>query len=148
MTLEQLLAKEQSGVLYNIQLEINEAIIPATGYTHEYIRKVNRMIDAGELCINPTTYRKVYLPTFARAVCKELARRWTNNIRYEKNNDMSALDALSLYIQKTMGTSVAKSNDLAYRVTDRLDEFLEELMDDQDYMDEESMEDDYDADGN
>lgn len=76
MTLEQLLSKEKDSVLLDIQAELKEAIVPATGYTHSYIRKVNRMIDAGELCINPTTYRKVYLPTFARAVQKELANRW------------------------------------------------------------------------
>jgi hypothetical protein len=84
MTLEQLLSKEENGVLLDIQTELRLAVVPATGYTHTYIRKVNKMIDAGELCINPTTYRKVYLPTFARAVQKELANRWVDIIRYKK----------------------------------------------------------------
>ena len=39
---------------------------------------MNRMIDKGELCINPTTYRKVYLPTLAKAVQKEMARRYAD----------------------------------------------------------------------
>lgn len=84
LTLEKLLSKEEDGVLLDIQIELSNAVVPATGYTHSYIRKVNRMIDAGELCINPTTYRKIYLPTFARAVHKELARRWSNIVRHEK----------------------------------------------------------------
>lgn len=84
LTLEKLLSKEKDGVLLDIQLELDRAVVPATGYAHEYIRKVNKMIDAGELCINPTTYRKVYLPTFARAVHKELARRWMHSVCYRK----------------------------------------------------------------
>lgn len=83
MTLEQLLAKEKDGVLLDIEMELNSSVVPATGYTHAYIRKINEMINAGEMCINPTTYRKVYLPTFAKAVHKELARRWMSIITKE-----------------------------------------------------------------
>ena len=77
MTLEQLLAKTEDGVLLDIQEELITKVVPATGYAHSFIRKVNRMIDQGKLCINETTYRKVYLPTFAKAVQKEMARRYT-----------------------------------------------------------------------
>lgn len=35
------------------------------------------MIDQGKLCINPSAYRKVYLPTLAKAVQKEMAHRYT-----------------------------------------------------------------------
>lgn len=80
MTLELLLTKEDSGLLLNIQQELAEAVVPATGYAHSYCRKVNRMIDNGELCINPHTYRKVYLPTLSKAVHKELARRWSEGM--------------------------------------------------------------------
>ena len=80
MNLEQLLKKEDDGVLLDIQLELLDCVIPATGYAHQYCRKVNKMIDAGKLCINPTTYRKVYLPTLARAVQKELARRYVDKL--------------------------------------------------------------------
>ena len=80
MNLEQLLKKEDDGVLLDIQLELLDCVIPATGYAHQYCRKVNKMIDAGKLCINPTTYSKVYLPTLARAVQKELARRYVDKL--------------------------------------------------------------------
>ncbi len=77
MTLEQLLTKTSDEDLLDIQEELLSGVVPATGYAHSFCRNVNRMIDKGELCINPTTYRKVYLPTLAKAVQKELARRYT-----------------------------------------------------------------------
>lgn len=77
MTLETLLKNTPDGALLDIQNELLCGIVPATGYAHSFVRKVNRMIDRGELCINPTTYRKVYLPTLAKAVQKEFARRYT-----------------------------------------------------------------------
>lgn len=76
-TLEELLTKTEDGELLDIQLELLSGIVPATGYAHGFCRKVNKMIDKGELCINPSSYRKVYLPTLAKAVQKELARRYT-----------------------------------------------------------------------
>lgn len=76
MTLEQLLEKTPDGVLLDIQQELLSAIVPASGKAHGFCRKVNRMIDKGDLCINPSTYRKVYLPTLAKAVQKELAKRY------------------------------------------------------------------------
>lgn len=84
MTLEKLLEKEEDGVLLDIQLELKSAVVPATGYAHDYCRKVNDMIDAGKLCINPTTYRKVYLPTLARAIQRELANRYVNYLLFGK----------------------------------------------------------------
>jgi len=75
-TLEQLLKVTPDEELINIQLEIMSAIVPATGYARSFCRKVNKMIDRGTLCINPITYRKVYLPTLTKAVQKELARRY------------------------------------------------------------------------
>ena len=84
MTLEALLQREDDATILNIELELLSAKVPATGFAHSYVRKVNRMIDAGECCINPTTYRKVYLPTLARCVQREAARRWTNIIMKEK----------------------------------------------------------------
>lgn len=78
LTLEVLLTKTADGELLDIQLELLSGLVPSTGYAHSFCRKVNRMIDQGELCINPTTYRKVYLPTLAKAVQKELARRYTD----------------------------------------------------------------------
>lgn len=76
MTLEQLIEKTSDGDLMDIHNEIYNQVVPATGYAHAFCRKVNKMIDQGTLCINPTTYRKVYLPTLVRVVEKELARRY------------------------------------------------------------------------
>ena len=78
LTLEALLTKTEDGALLDIQLQLMSGIVPASGQAHQFCRKVNRMIDKGELCINPTTYRKVYLPTLAKAVQKEMARRYTD----------------------------------------------------------------------
>lgn len=84
MNLEQLLHKEQDGVLLDIQLELLQEVVPTNGAAHQYCRKVNKMIDAGNLCINPNTYRRIYLPTLARAVQKELARRYVEYMLYKK----------------------------------------------------------------
>lgn len=80
MTLEIYLSKVSDETLISIQEELLTAVVPATGHAHGFCRKVNKMIDDGQLCINPTTYRKVYLPTLAKAVQKELARRYTQAV--------------------------------------------------------------------
>jgi len=79
-TLEQLLKVTPDEELIDIQIELTNAVVPATGYARSFCRKVNKMIDRGTLCINPTTYRKVYLPTLAKAVQKELARRYVEKV--------------------------------------------------------------------
>lgn len=89
MTLEQLLATEQDSELLAIYNELNDCVVPSTGAAHGYCRKVNKMIDRGELCINPTSYRKVYLPTLAKAIMKEMANRYANycyNMKAEVNS--------------------------------------------------------------
>ena len=80
MTLEKLIEKTSDGDLLNIYQEIHSQVVPATGYAHAFCRKVNKMIDNGTLCINPTTYRKVYLPTLVKVVTKELASRYAGAI--------------------------------------------------------------------
>lgn len=84
MNLEQLLRKEPDGVLLDMQLELMENVIPATGYVQAYRRKVNKMIDAGNLCINSANYRRLYLPTMAHAIQKELARRYVMHLMNTK----------------------------------------------------------------
>lgn len=81
MTLEKLLTKTLDADLLDVQEELLTGVVPATGHAHKFCREVNRMIDKGELCINPTTYRKVYLPTLAKAVQKEMARRYANVLK-------------------------------------------------------------------
>lgn len=76
MTLEKLLERTSESLLVKIEHEIITGVVPTYGVTHKFIRRINHMIDQGKLCINPTSYRKVYLPTFAKAVQKELARRY------------------------------------------------------------------------
>jgi len=76
MTLEELLMREDDGVILDIYRELESRVIPATGYAHAYCRKVNRMIDAGNLCALPDKYRRVYLPTLSKLVFKEMARRY------------------------------------------------------------------------
>lgn len=87
MNLEKLLMTEPDSVLLDIQMELLSGKVPATGYAHTYNRKVNRMIDAGELCMDPFKYRKIYLPTLARAVQREMARRYVNVLRFGKGAD-------------------------------------------------------------
>lgn len=85
MTLEELLNKEQDSKLLDMQLELLNLVIPKQGALHEYCKKVNHMIDDGELCVNPMTYRKVYTPTLAKAVQRELARRYVNYLVNKKS---------------------------------------------------------------
>ena len=134
MTLELLLAKEESGLLLNIQQELAEAIVPATGYAHSYCRKVNRMIDHGELCINPNTYRKVYLPTLSRAVHKELARRWAEGMLVKTGSAPELLRALIEACPNLKLTSEQVS-----RVVDKIREPLEDLIEEtvEELLDEE-----------
>ena len=79
-TLEELLRVTSDEELIDIFQEIDSAIVPTSGSAHGFCRKINRLIDKGELCINPTTYRKVYLPTLVKAVQKELARRYVERV--------------------------------------------------------------------
>ena len=100
MTLEHLLRKETDTELLGIYNELHTCVVPATGNAHAYCRKVNKMIDAGTLCINPTSYRKVYLPTIAKAVLKEMANRYANHCYYTKDGEehivLSVKDAENL----------------------------------------------------
>lgn len=103
MTLEQLLTKTPDGVLLDMELELLDAVVPTNGKTQEFRRKVNRMIDRGELCINPSTYRKLYLPTLAKAVQKEMARRYTQALIHgvaEPDKDYEQLTIDSLLLQE------------------------------------------------
>lgn len=97
MTLDQLLARTNDGELLDIQEELIKKVVPTKGYTHSFIRKVNNMIDDGDLCINESTYRKVYLPTFVRAVQKEMASRY---VRVLKGQSATWLDGA--YEQMTL----------------------------------------------
>lgn len=76
MTIEELLKNEDDVTLLNIHDELESCLIPATSYAHDYVRKINRMIDEGKLCVVPGKYRNVYLPTVSKMIYKEMARRY------------------------------------------------------------------------
>lgn len=76
MTLEELLMKEDDNVILDIYTELESCVVPATGYAHAYCRKVNKLINAGELCTVRDKYRNVYLPTLSKLIFKEMARRY------------------------------------------------------------------------
>ena len=76
MTLEKLLNYTDDQELLNIFEELESGKIPNTSYAHAFCRKVNRMIDNGELRVGDKSYRHMYLPTLSKAVYKEMARRF------------------------------------------------------------------------
>ena len=84
-TLEEMLCTIPDNILLDIYMEIYNKVIPATGHTHTFCRCINSMIDSGEMCVNPSTYRKVYLPTLVKAVQYELSRRYVI-LLYNKQN--------------------------------------------------------------
>lgn len=84
MTLEQLLQKEPDGAILDVYYELESRVVPATGYAHAYCRKINKLINAGELCTIPDKYRNVYLPTLSKMIFKEMSRRYANVLRNEK----------------------------------------------------------------
>lgn len=80
-TLPQALANYDLGLLLSIWEELNSGVVPASGCAHTTLRKLNRLIEKGELQINPTEYRKIYLPTFAKAVYREMACRYASYLK-------------------------------------------------------------------
>ena len=83
LKLEDYLKNIDDESLLMVENELLLGLVPATGYAHSMIRTVNKLIDAGKMCINATMYRRVYLPTFTRAVHKEMARRYCRLFTYQ-----------------------------------------------------------------
>ena len=90
ITLDELLKTETDGMLLDMYYEISSGVVPATGYSRAYCRKVNRMIDAGAMQINATSYRKVYMPSLSRAVLREMARRYAWSLIHAKGPSVDA----------------------------------------------------------
>lgn len=84
MTIEELLMKTNDAELLAIYTELESRVVPSTGYAHAFVRKVNNMINDGKLCVVQDKYRNVYLPTMARLIFKELARRYVCHCQYKK----------------------------------------------------------------
>lgn len=92
MTLEELLMKEDDSVLLDIYTELATLVVPSTGYAHAYCRKVNKLINAGELCTVQDKYRNVYLPTLSKMIFKEMSRRYAQMLYREKTIKASPID--------------------------------------------------------
>lgn len=82
--LERLLRFTDDKELLDVYDELESGKVPATGYAHGFCRKINRMVDAGDLCVSDGKYRHVYLPTLSKALYKELAHRYTTYARNYK----------------------------------------------------------------
>lgn len=85
MTVQMLLSKAPDEKILDMYDELEAGVVPTTSACREMMRRMNRMIDQGTLCINPSTYRKVYLPSLAKLVYAEMAKRyaWHMLHRYE-----------------------------------------------------------------
>lgn len=83
LNLEGYLKKTGDEELLKVEEELSTGVVPASGYAHSMIRRINKLIDDGRMCINTTMYRKVYLPTFAKAVHKEMAERYYKLFKYQ-----------------------------------------------------------------
>lgn len=94
MTVQQLLAKAPDEKIMDMYEELESGIVPTTSACRKIIRQVNRMIDRGALCINPSSYRKVYLPSLARLVYAEMATRyaWDMRHKFEVPDHMTSVD--------------------------------------------------------
>lgn len=80
MTLEELMSKTTDGELLDIYLEIYNRVVPNDGYAQKFRRKVNKLIDSGDLCLYRNGHRNLYMPTFTKAVEQEMARRYMSLI--------------------------------------------------------------------
>lgn len=98
MTVQELLSKAPDEKIMEMYEELETGVVPTTSACREMIKRVNRMIDRGTLCINPSTYRKIYLPSLAKLVYAEMAKRyaWDMRHKYEVPSHMSPIDFAKL----------------------------------------------------
>ena len=94
MTVQQLLAKAPDERILEMYEELESGVVPTTSACRRMIKHANRMIDRGTLCINPTTYRKIYLPSMAKFVYAEMAARyaWDMRHKFEVPDHMTPVD--------------------------------------------------------
>lgn len=94
MTVQQLLAKAPDEKIMYMYEELESGIVPTTSACRQIIRQINRMIDRGTLCINPSSYRKIYLPSLAKLVYAEMATRyaWDMRHKFEVPDHMTSVD--------------------------------------------------------
>lgn len=94
MTVQQLLAKAPDEKIMDMYEELESGVVPTTSACRQMIKQVNRMIDQGTLCINPSSYRKIYLPSLAKLVYAEMATRyaWDMQHKFEVHDRMTSVD--------------------------------------------------------
>lgn len=94
MTITELLAKAPDSEIMAMYEELESGIVPATSACRKFISRVNRMIDQGNICINPSSYRKIYLPGLSKLLCAEMAKRyaWDMRHRYEVPKYMTKVE--------------------------------------------------------
>lgn len=112
MTLEELLMKEDDGVILDIYNELESCVVPATGYAHAYCRKVNKMINAGNLCTVRDKYRNVYLPTLSKLIFKEMARRYSQ-VLYNQKTMLSIVSDAPTAV-KTNGDDIEEAEEATF----------------------------------
>jgi hypothetical protein len=82
-SIEKLMNSVDDGELLDIYTEIESGKVPSTSYAHDFCRKVNRMIDDGELSVKQDGFRHIYLPSLRKLVFKEMARRYAGYLMYK-----------------------------------------------------------------
>lgn len=92
-TLEKLLKYTDDKELLNIYTELESGKIPSTSYAHDFCRKVNKMVDDGELCVGEGRYRHIYLPTLSKAVYKEMASRYATYMHNYKATELVVFES-------------------------------------------------------
>ena len=83
-SIEKLMNSVDDGELLNIYTELESGKVPSTSYAHEFCRRVNKMIDDGDLSVKSDGYRNIYLPSLRKLVYKEMARRYADYLQYNK----------------------------------------------------------------
>lgn len=83
-TIEKLVSHTDDGELLDIYTELESGKVPSTSYAHEFCRKVNKMIDDGDISVKSEGFRHVYLPTLRKLVYKEMAHRYAAYLQYSK----------------------------------------------------------------
>lgn len=91
-SIEKLMSNTDDRELLDIYTELESGKVPSTSYAHEFCRKVNRMIDDGELSVKSEGFRHIYLPSLRKLVYKEMAKRYADYLRYNKGPDVTADD--------------------------------------------------------
>ena len=76
MTIEKFMSYTEDAELLDVYLELASGKVPSTSYAHDFCRKINKMIDDGDMAVNENGFRHIYLPSLRKLVYKEMASRY------------------------------------------------------------------------